>query len=584
MTRSTSAKWGWMGLAVLLVSIMAGRMLLGIDTSDESYYVAFLHEWLVHGVGGGNSLVVHQTGAFLLFPLAKAFVLLTGSETGIVLFLRGIYLARAVGAGWTVFHVARMIGVQRPHAALAGLFVATFIPWSLPAPSYNTIGMLGLLVGAFGLVALLLQPSRARFGMTVFAGAALGASTFAYPGFAIAVAALLTGLGFVSRSWRAIGAVTVVVVVAIATATGAAFAAMGGHHLAQIARFTLAAHQPTPIASKIAMTVMPGSSNLGFAVLALCAVVLGIAIHVRHKTNQRRERNVYILLMAVILGADWLTPVALFSRSHDVVLLLAGFGLGVFGLGPARRGLKDSESLLRRVLCATYWAAVLAALVSTWSAVMGPLSFHVGALTAAVLTLAFTSLITSTDWRPMVLLASVAIALNLISAFTSSYGDPLTGPLKMVPDGPYAGLLTEPARIAFLDDARRALNAECGPDGNALVIGLPGLYILGQWRQASLFTFGSNPGSPAAEALVRTFLSSPNNAPICVAVYRSGQIVPFHAESALLKQAQRVRRIGAPTPLGGFLDIFVVSRQAPLHSARRHMSIRVHRVARQQGR
>jgi hypothetical protein len=584
MTRASRATWGWVALAVLLVCVMAGRLLLGIDTSDESYYVAFLHEWLAHGIDSGNSLMVHQTGALLLFPLAKSFVFLTGSDTGIVLFLRAIYLVMAIIAGWTVYHVARVVGVQRPLAALAGFFVATFIPWSLPAPSYNTIGMFGFLIGAFGLVALILQPSRTRFGLTVFTGAALGASTFAYPGFAIAVAALLAALSFVSRSRRAIGAVAVVAVAVIATATAFAFVTMGGHQLLEIVRFTLAAHEPVPITSQIAAIFMPGSSNLGFAVLTLCAVALGIALHVRHNTNQRRERSLYILLMALVLSVDALTPVALFSRSHDVVFLLVCFGLGVFGFGAAHGRPTANDARLRRVLCTAYWAAVLAALVSTWSAVMGPLSFHVGGLTAAGLVLAFTGMVASADWRPMAALASVAIALNVASAFAFSYGDPLTGPLAVVSSGPYAGLITEPARVAFLEEARRELNANCGTTGKVLVIGLPGLYILGQWTQASLWTFGSNPGSPSAEAMARSFLSAAENTPDCIAVYESGQIPPFEAESAVLTRARRVRHIQAPIPLGGFLDIFVLPRQPSLDIAPRHMSIRARRAAMQEGR
>jgi len=560
-----------MALAAVLATIAAGRLLLGIDTSDESYYVAFLHEWLVHGASNGNSLIVHQTGAFLLFPLAKAFVVLTGSETGIVLFLRAVYLMMAIVAGWAVHYLARRSGVRRAHAALAALFVMTFIPWSLPAPSYNTIGMFGFLVGTFGIVALVLSPNRAQFGLTAVTGLAFGVSAFAYPGFALPVGALVVAMGFVARSWRAVSAVAAVAVATIAVATGLIVATAGGQNLIDVVRFTMAVYARASVTTRIGTSFSHVSSNLGFAVLALGAVSLGIALHLRDTSEQRRMGGLCILLMTGILSADALVPVALFSRSQDVVFLLTCFGVGVIGLAALRNDIGATKPLLRRVLSAAYWTAVLAALVATWSAVMGPFSFHVGGLAAACLVLAFTGLLADAGWRPMALLASVALALNLISAFDFSYGDPLAGPLAVVPSGPYAGLITEPSRIAFLADARQALNAACGTEGNALVIGLPGLYILGQWSQASLFTFGSNPGSSSAEAMIQAFLSAPENAPDCIAVYRSGQIQPFHSESALLARSRRVRRLKAPIPLGGVLDIFVVPKPAEYDSVRSQM-------------
>src|SRR6476620_8917226 len=88
----------WCGLAALSVSVLvllSYRMTIGVDLSDESYYATFLDGWLKDGLGHSENLVLHQSAALLLLPAAQLYTSIVGSEHGIILFLRFIFLTTA---------------------------------------------------------------------------------------------------------------------------------------------------------------------------------------------------------------------------------------------------------------------------------------------------------------------------------------------------------------------------------------------------------------------------------------------------------------------------------------------------------
>ena len=130
-------------------------MTIGVDLTDELYYVTFLDGWLKDGLGRGENLVVHQTAALIVFPAAQLYTWIVGSERGLVLFLRFIFLAMACAAGLCQYRFIRRVR-EEAVAWSSALLVLCFIPFSLPAPSYNTIGMFGMLsaLALFGVAAL----------------------------------------------------------------------------------------------------------------------------------------------------------------------------------------------------------------------------------------------------------------------------------------------------------------------------------------------------------------------------------------------------------------------------------------------
>src|SRR5580700_11696940 len=95
--RQTSTSWlvaiwfGLMGLSVIVLALLAYRMTIGVDLSDESCYATFLDGWLKDGLGHSENLVVHQSAGLLLLPAARLYTWFAGSERGLMLFLRFIF-------------------------------------------------------------------------------------------------------------------------------------------------------------------------------------------------------------------------------------------------------------------------------------------------------------------------------------------------------------------------------------------------------------------------------------------------------------------------------------------------------------
>ena len=127
-------------LFVLLVALLAWRITRGADFGDESYYAVFIDDWLKGSIATSTFRTIHQTAALLVYPAALAYARFTGSSDGLFLLLRVLFLAGAVISALTCVVFLKRLG-HRLLAWAAGILVISFIPFGLPAPSYNTIGL-----------------------------------------------------------------------------------------------------------------------------------------------------------------------------------------------------------------------------------------------------------------------------------------------------------------------------------------------------------------------------------------------------------------------------------------------------------
>src|SRR5690242_10391243 len=193
VSRCLLAIWcGLAALSVIVLVLLAYRMTIGVDLSDESYYATFLDGWLKDGLSHSENLVLHQSAALLLLPAAQLYTWFAGSERGLILFLRFIFLAMAGIASlcqyWFVSRVR-----DKAVAWSSALLVFCFIPFSLPAPSYNTIGMFGMLsaLALFGVATLQRPQVRYSAVAAVLSGVAWTVAVIAYPTMQVVLLALL---------------------------------------------------------------------------------------------------------------------------------------------------------------------------------------------------------------------------------------------------------------------------------------------------------------------------------------------------------------------------------------------------------
>ena len=118
---------------------LAFRITRGIDLSDESDYAVFLDDWLKEGIRESPFLTLHQTAALVVYPAVLLFRWVMGATDGLILFLRSLDIVGAMMAAISAAVLFRRSGTCFG-AWLAGALVLAFIPFGLPAPSYNTIG------------------------------------------------------------------------------------------------------------------------------------------------------------------------------------------------------------------------------------------------------------------------------------------------------------------------------------------------------------------------------------------------------------------------------------------------------------
>ena len=80
-------------VALVALALTWRRLFLGIDLSDEGFYVAVPYRMALGARPFIDEMSMLQTAEFFVYPFVKLYVWLTGGADGIVLFTRHLYLA-----------------------------------------------------------------------------------------------------------------------------------------------------------------------------------------------------------------------------------------------------------------------------------------------------------------------------------------------------------------------------------------------------------------------------------------------------------------------------------------------------------
>jgi hypothetical protein len=522
--RPTNVRLGLRGLYAVVLIALAYRMTIGVDLSDESYYVTFLDGWLKDGLGHSENLVVHQTAALLMFPTAKLWTWIVGSERGLVLFLRCIFLAIACAASFCQYRFIRHFRDEAV-AGLSALLVLCFIPFSLPAPSYNTIGMFGMLsaLALFGVAAL--PPRHAAFRSTaaILSGLAWMITVIAYPTLAVALLALLALalLGTRDRGER-LRLLGYAMICAFFQFCGACLllAVFGWARFWEILRFSSAAMQISEtMHAKPAESLDLFAEHPAFGALCLAAAALGLWLLAPGR--DRRRRIWPTVGLAAIIVASYVTGTALWFQQHDIVVLLA-----LAGLFMMRSGEDTDDQPVIRVIYAT---SLLGGVITAATSDTGIHNFPIGGLTAAALAPAL--LVprnapgqTAVAQCGMLLLTTVLFCASALANVYGETANPLSVRSVRISDGVFAGLLTDADQAAFITAATAALGERAGRGKTMLVLGRPaGIYLLtdASPMAPSTWDFWQFHGSlpPQMNARMAAFYRVPGHRPDVVAVF-----------------------------------------------------------------
>lgn len=488
---------------------LAFRMTIGVGFSDEAYYAAFVDGWLKTGIGASQDLMAHQTAALWVYPVVLAYRALSGGVDGLMLVLRFVYLAAAAVASLCLFRA--VLAYRGPVAAtVAAVFTLWFIPFGLPAPSYNTLGM-WFVLAALALFTMPFSHSRADLPTRLPNSLRLSAACWvvavvAYPPMAVSgiVLALLAPCVLRQAAERRL----ILRYAALCASLGVAAAVivcavLRPAHVLQMLSFTNSLNNVSGgMERKLHMALTLFTGNPRFAIACVTAIVVAVVgLLARPATALRGAADAAIaLLIIVVITAPAPT---LFVYSHDLVILLA-----LAGSGAALRSCvaRDADGA-SRVFGLVYAVALCAGAVTMTTAYNGLFNFPVGGFGAACLAVAL--------WMPRasatpggtrgrlaaaggVAAALTACAAMVWTAFASYYGEWNFSYAASVPmpRGVYAGLRSTDAKAEYAAQMTRALTslAACG-DTVAVLRGEAGNYLLAPMRPETVSTWGTVPGA-----------------------------------------------------------------------------------------
>ncbi|HZV03360.1 MAG TPA: hypothetical protein VFF73_42040 [Planctomycetota bacterium] len=432
--------------AIVLAALYV-RIWFGVDLTDESFYAALPLELALGLRPFVDERSVSQ--GFLTVLPVKLFVAARGSTDGLVLLLRHVHVAALLATGVAVFS---FLSARTSRAVALGgaLVVATFVPFSIPAPSYNTVASLALCAGAL----LAADASRvARPGaLLVAAVLAHAVAALAYPPLILAcVASLVLGARAVARerprplAWRTL-ALAGAVALALVVATAALLLATGRADLARCLEHAAA------LGSGAALRDAP---TLGGAVLLLVrrlrpAMMLASALLVAASIGSPR-----------VMGRLWPlagVPVALGAATCVVCWKNQPLGHGVptlLGLGAVPWAVGVRRLPLPRDLRDPWLVSLVGSFTTTASSTNGFLNTCVGLLPAFVVGIAALAPRSSRHAEG----AAASLVLMAAAQVGFFYGyvyldEPIFALSARVGGGPWHGIWTTPDRAELVEMLR----------------------------------------------------------------------------------------------------------------------------------
>ena len=464
-------------LASVTIVFVALRAARGLSFYDDSYYTVIPLRFAQGVRLFVGELSLQSIGEMVTVPFLKLYTALFGT-TGIVLFVRELYIVIAAVVGFVLYRVLRR-EFSAPAVAIAVVLPMLALPYHLFAPTYNTIAQL-----CFTLAVVLGWASirDGRRGLAVACGVALAAGAAAYPPLAIAAIVLFATYALVARKW---GLVFAALGGATATALAIAAVMLVGLSADDIRRTIAFASANVGSITSPAAKLRFALGQLGGALVgrllwpmwALAAVATVPLVPARV-----RAAALTAIPVAAAVPAVWLLSRGdgfSFGSAASPWLITLTLGIAVPSLVWAWRA--GERSLLQLALLAAPFAVTGYVTIeyvtnSSWNRGTG--SIAVAPLSLALL-LCWSSAIAD-GWDAEVQWAGVAAALLVAYAllFANIFSDPLTwNSHALITSGPYAGITTSVQRRDELSALQAAAKRWVGPTARVTFLGEREAYL-----------------------------------------------------------------------------------------------------------
>lgn len=485
---------------LIIFLVVLYRLTLGVGYSDkiffgdESYYASFIDGWLKLGIGHNYNLMIHQTASWLIYPFSLFYRWLMGDLTGIILFFRILYLALSFLAAISFFCLGKRI-TSITNTTLVSLMIFLFIPFSLPTISYNTLGMLGLLI-ALCLFAIVILDLNKKIHWSAFWGSAIFGSIaiIAYPSLIFAALFFLILTYFLLPSMEerlvlfryGLAAIFCLITLGILLCL-----TLGLPHVLEMASFTNELNQVSNLSQKWKLAKSFLLSSPQFFLLTITGLILALFKAFYFKNNSLRWFN-YIFFGNIIYFCLVSKPI-LFLNSHDFLFIMALAGIYI----PLQNLNRNRFPSIINIL---YLTSLMAGLVTTATATYSLFNFCIGSLLAASLSILlinqnskFSNQKKEHQYNQFIFILFLISShlVMLFSSYSLLYGEeihPLKAPSVRISEGIFAGLLTTLEKSKTIQDINNILPQNIY-DKSLTVFGNQGCYLLTSLTPKSLATW-----------------------------------------------------------------------------------------------
>jgi hypothetical protein len=498
--------WAVAAVCVAALAALVLRLFHSVDVTDEAFYAASAYRFALAARPLLDDWSPQQLAALLTSPIVRLHLALVGDTTGLMLTLRFAYLAMMSAAGAVMWAALRR--VVRPWIALLAVVASiVLVPFTIPAPSYNTIAIAGVMVGCAGGIGVLTRKDGRPWAAVSGFGFALAA--VAYTTVAVAGVVALVWLTWRRRE-RILPFVGGALLVAVPLAV-VLVPCLGG--LRQTLAYSLAMAGYGGNAPKLLRIASAAAAFLirqpAFYATAACTA-WAIA---RRRAVPRWVPLALSALAMIVIGVPT-TTAALFAAAMMLTtsLVWARWRSATDGEGDDR----DRERVARWVVGIGFAAGAIFAYTSTNGFMM--LGAGGIAVMPALLALAAERFATSPR-RASVAVAVLALvaAAGLLPLWTVAFRD--ASPLEQtarVASGPYAGMLTTPSTAASVTQMRADLRAVVRPGDRLLSYdAMPAPYLMTDAMPAApmLWTAPVESRDPQANRVFMSYLQQPGHAP-----------------------------------------------------------------------
>lgn len=164
---------------IFLLIAMWHRLSLGIDLTDETYYVTNSYRLLEGNLPIYETWEAQQTGSYLSLPLLFIYKLINGSYDGALLFMRRSYYVFTCLSMLVSYLLLKKV-VGKTVALLFSIIPCFLVYCSIPNFSYNTVSIIFVFIGSVAIFSSTINEENQYKKLSV-AGFCYALATFTYP-------------------------------------------------------------------------------------------------------------------------------------------------------------------------------------------------------------------------------------------------------------------------------------------------------------------------------------------------------------------------------------------------------------------